>query len=271
MDQFDQIRLLRMLLYTVVIVIMAWGTIQRFTQRRHAKKAELTHPATANDGADNASGSFAKDIAAAETLLVSAGKRFFKHWERKGVEPDLLNKFIDELSQKGIVDASLHDAINIRFRGYDQSRVLYVLFHLYNYLFMTWKDFPYERNKDSIEISAKACESAYVKTLDFLAPRTQGGLSTPEPGSADAFTEKLLTSKGTGSEGVNGLRKNDEVVQGAARELAESSGLKDKPQESKESARDLFGELVKLDELRKRGILTEDEFDLQKAKLLSQT
>jgi hypothetical protein len=36
-----------------------------------------------------------------------------------------------------------------------------------------------------------------------------------------------------------------------------------------EQARDVYGELLKLDDLRKRGVLTEAEFDEQKRRLLS--
>jgi len=42
-----------------------------------------------------------------------------------------------------------------------------------------------------------------------------------------------------------------------------------KPQERQEHQRDIYNELIKLDDLRKRGILTDAEFDSEKKKILN--
>jgi len=51
--------------------------------------------------------------------------------------------------------------------------------------------------------------------------------------------------------------------------IDESSLLYTTPTESKEKNHDLYAELTKLDDLRNRGILTEEEFKAKKTKLLS--
>jgi len=58
-------------------------------------------------------------------------------------------------------------------------------------------------------------------------------------------------------------KRND----GGQRSVNSTSNMK--AQDSIEHSRDVYTELIKLDELRKRGILTEDEFVNQKKKLLN--
>jgi hypothetical protein len=56
---------------------------------------------------------------------------------------------------------------------------------------------------------------------------------------------------------------------GDAAARSSDSSTNTKMQEPQEHSRDIYTELIKLDELRKRGILTDAEFDSQKKKVLN--
>ena len=63
---------------------------------------------------------------------------------------------------------------------------------------------------------------------------------------------------------VNLVPRPDVVI-----EKSEKTTVDMKTRDETPRPRDLYGELLKLDDLRKRGILTEAEFEAQKSKLLS--
>ena len=267
MDEFDQVKLLRIILYIVLIVILVRVPIQRLIQRNRAKEGDPQERTTGSVNVSDDPGAFEKEKSKAEECLLKAGKRFCHDWEKKRVDPRLLTQFFDILTDKGITKSMLSDAMLLHAQCLDDPRDFFVIYHLYNYIFMTWSGFPFVQDNDAIENSASVCQMAEIKTIELVAPYMQH--EHPGTGQDQSLSQAIRPGEDSGSEEPRIIREVEALVDSTSKKLAESDRLRGVLQESGEISLDVFDELVKLDELRKRGILTEEEFEAQKTKVLA--
>jgi hypothetical protein len=115
--------------------------------------------------------------------------------------------------------------------------------------------FARSRGKIAVPISTReeTMRAGHLSTIDYDFRLVAPGESAPSPAPAAQQADGMTNPAGHGS--------TDGPAPSQTAELQPAGKAEAKP--------DLYTELIKLDDLRKRGILTEEEFQALKAKLLA--
>jgi Short C-terminal domain len=108
--------------------------------------------------------------------------------------------------------------------------------------------------------------NAFAESKGKVAIPLASNTTPPAPGQMPNFEYqfRLVDKNDPRATGAALVPRPDMVVENNINVPPSSGGAKDEPK-----SKDLYAELVKLDDLRKRGIITDEEFEAQKQRLLS--
>ena len=304
MNEFEQVKLVRIILYLVVIWFLVGAPIWRYFSRKRT-------PGTA---ADSRPDDVVQDInQQAQQDNLAAGKQFVRNWESRGVDPSLLMQFANLLTERGFLKLLQLDACRLRVKGLDDRKVSEALIAAYDYTFMTWPKFPYASDRSEMAIAKELCARSGISAIKQAVQHVgqsagQAKHSSPVIGQLDRLADdvnELVQS----SDVVRGILRDegkltlDQVLRlGQLQDALEKGVLSEEEFEAKKVAaiqhrggnftelsptvgskgvdrptdaqviqpRDKYTDLERLKRLLDDGALTQEEYDREKAKILSE-
>lgn len=122
-------------------------------------------------------------------------------------------------------------------------------------------------NMSSLKSEVIKRANAFAESKGKVAIPLASHTTPPAPGQLPNFEYqfRLVAKDDPRATGAALVPRPDMVIENNINSPPSPGANKDGPK-----ARDLYSELVKLDDLRKKGIISDDEFEAQKRKLLSE-
>jgi len=255
MTDIEQVKAIKLILMSGLVLWMFGAPLVRaFTS-----KAEQVEGSTPSESDDDISES---DRQAARPVVREAAFSFAVHWrEQHGVQPDLLNEFADLMNNIGLVETLTLDASLLNAKGCGRMEMHQILLKANHYLFMTWRKYPFEQDINLVKELEKECLDAGLSTIKKMAPVVRQKLhKVPSTPPEDVFTNRS----------PNSLKQLDNIADYFGKQIEGNPALRQVLADEQEISFDHMEKLIKLDEFRKQGVLTDDEFDAKK-KLILQT